>query len=211
MKISLIASLNGAPIALTYETTAEITIGRELGNTISPMALDGVSRNHAKIYFREGAWFVEDLGSSNGTFHKGVKIEGPARLAVDDRLQFGPFEVCIYKIDAESAPSAAAPAPAAPAPAASAVAASATPQPTVKAVPPLKAAGASPVIRKPVVGGSLKPGLKLPPKPGLASGLKLPPKPTLSSGLKLPPKSGASAKPADGVADLPPVEMTPVE
>jgi len=52
----------------------------------------------------------------------------------------------------------------------------------------------TPVARKPVVGGAptaaLKPGLKLPSKPGLAGGLKLPPKPGLASGLKLPPKPG---------------------
>ena len=53
----------------------------------------------------------------------------------------------------------------------------------------------SPAIRKPVTGAptaTLKPGLKLPPKPGLATGLKLPPKPgatavgAMRPGLKLP-------------------------
>ena len=65
----------------------------------------------------------------------------------------------------------------------------------------------------------MKPGLKLPPKPGLGAGLKLPPKPGLGAGLKLPPKPGlgaglklppkapdAPAAPADGVAELTPVE-----
>ena len=53
----------------------------------------------------------------------------------------------------------------------------------------------TPAIHKPVTGSptaTLKPGLKLPPKPGLATGLKLPPKPgtpaagALRPGLKLP-------------------------
>ena len=65
-----------------------------------------------------------------------------------------------------------------------------------------------PIARKPVTGltqTGLKPGLKLPPKPGatvaLKPGLKLPPKPgatvALKPGLKLPPKPGATvaAKP----------------
>jgi len=59
-----------------------------------------------------------------------------------------------------------------------------------------------PVIRRPVTGAAgatqtaLKPGLKLPPKPGLATaGLKLPPKPGatvsgLKPGIKLPTQSG---------------------
>ena len=80
------------------------------------------------------------------------------------------------------------------------------PQPP--AVNPLGAATAAhastlklkPVIRKPTIGGGLKPGLKLPPKPGatvggLKPGLKLPPKPgatvgALSPGLKMPTKPG---------------------
>ena len=52
----------------------------------------------------------------------------------------------------------------------------------------------APAVRKPVVGATqtaLKPGLKLPPKPGLGAGLKLPPKPGTATGafkpgLKLP-------------------------
>ena len=59
---------------------------------------------------------------------------------------------------------------------------------------------------------ALRPGLKLPPKPGatasaLKPGLKLPPKPGLATGLKLPPKPGATAvtkplirKPGEGAA-----------
>ena len=34
-----------------------------------------VSRNHAEIRVEENGWVVEDLGSSNGTFMKGEKIE----------------------------------------------------------------------------------------------------------------------------------------
>ena len=119
--------------------------------------------------------------------------------------------VAAYAVEAP----APAPKPApAPAPAADAA------QPTVKTATPLKPA-ISPVgggIRKPLVGGALKPGLKLPAKPSLAPGLKLPAKPSLAPGLKLPPKPGVTpaAKPAapaagDDVADLEPVEMTPVE
>jgi len=55
----------------------------------------------------------------------------------------------------------------------------------------------NPVARKPVLGGgvasALKPGLKLPPKPGVAAGLKLPPKPGMATGLKLPSKPGMAA------------------
>ena len=67
--------------------------------------------------------------------------------------------------------------------------------PVAGAEPPKPTLKLSPAIRKPVTGAptaTLKPGLKLPPKPGLATGLKLPPKPgattagALRPGLKLP-------------------------
>ncbi len=47
---------------------------------------------------------------------------------------------------------------------------------------------ATPQIKRPgaMTQSALRPGLKLPPKPGLATGLKLPPKPGLPSGVKLP-------------------------
>ena len=67
--------------------------------------------------------------------------------------------------------------------------------PVAGAEPPKPTLKLAPAIHKPVAGTStatLKPGLKLPPKPGLATGLKLPPKPgataagALRPGLKLP-------------------------
>ena len=73
----------------------------------------------------------------------------------------------------------------------------AAPSPVAEGVKTLKL---NPVVRKPVVGATqsaLRPGLKLPTKPGLASGLKLPPKTgntvsALRPGLKLPPKPGVA-------------------
>ena len=67
--------------------------------------------------------------------------------------------------------------------------------PVAGAEPPKPTLKLAPAIHKPVAGTStatLKPGLKLPPKRGLATGLKLPPKPgatatgALRPGLKLP-------------------------
>lgn len=34
-----------------------------------------VSREHAAIVHAEGAWFIEDLGSSNGTWHERARIQ----------------------------------------------------------------------------------------------------------------------------------------
>ncbi|MCR5414460.1 MAG: FHA domain-containing protein, partial [Kiritimatiellae bacterium] len=111
MNINLIANMNGVLIGLRYTAETEITIGREVGNTIAPLAADGLSRKHAKIYLKDGKWFVEDLGSTNGSYRQGQKLSGPAELSPRDMLQFGKFEVSVDEIGG----GAAAPAPAAPA------------------------------------------------------------------------------------------------
>jgi pSer/pThr/pTyr-binding forkhead associated (FHA) protein len=57
----------------TIPVTSRITVGRDADNTIS---LDDVlvSRHHAVIQKVKGAFFVEDLGSTNGTFVNGVPV-----------------------------------------------------------------------------------------------------------------------------------------
>lgn len=226
MKITLIANNNGSLLKLCYTAEKSISIGRDIGNTIAPLSADGVSRNHAKIFVKDGKWMLEDLGSMNGTYRLGQKVEGTVELAVRDMLQFGKFIVSVDEIevdaaaDSETAPAAPVPPvadvikPAAPAPAVAAPAAA----PADSVAP---AAAPTTALRRPQLP-SMKSGLKLPPKPGLGAGLKLPPKPGLGAGLKLPPKPGlaaglklppkapaapaAPAAPVDGVAELTPVE-----
>jgi pSer/pThr/pTyr-binding forkhead associated (FHA) protein len=48
-----------------------------------------VSQFHARIYPRDGAWFVEDLGSTNGTYLNQRRITSPAELRAGDRLRVG--------------------------------------------------------------------------------------------------------------------------
>ena len=44
-----------------------------------------VSRRHARITLREGKYFLEDLGSTNGTFiNRGKRLSAGARQALDD-------------------------------------------------------------------------------------------------------------------------------
>ena len=66
----------------------EATLGRTEENEV---ALDatGVSRRHARIRFQAGRYYAEDLGSQNGTFVNGVRLEGPRALVTGDRLLIG--------------------------------------------------------------------------------------------------------------------------
>ncbi|MCC6573424.1 MAG: FHA domain-containing protein [Planctomycetes bacterium] len=47
------------------------------------------SRLHAHVFSREGGWFVEDLGSQNGTILNGKKIEGIVALKAGDKVGIG--------------------------------------------------------------------------------------------------------------------------
>lgn len=46
------------------------------------------SRRHAKVSLAEDGYWLEDLGSANGTFVNGGRISGRVRLAAGDRLRF---------------------------------------------------------------------------------------------------------------------------
>ena len=64
------------------------TIGRTAGNDI--VIQDGtVSRNHARLFFHNGQWSIEDMGSANGTFVNGKRVERPIPLQSGDQLRLG--------------------------------------------------------------------------------------------------------------------------
>src|SRR5437764_349052 len=68
---------------------AEITIGRTVECDIV-LYDPGVSRKHARVYFREGDFYVEDLGSSNGTKVNGVVVTRAHPLEDGDAVAVGP-------------------------------------------------------------------------------------------------------------------------
>jgi pSer/pThr/pTyr-binding forkhead associated (FHA) protein len=50
---------------------------------------DYSSSRHARIYPDAGQWFVEDLGSTNGTFLDGTKVEGSMPIALGAPVRIG--------------------------------------------------------------------------------------------------------------------------
>ena len=64
------------------------SIGRNVNNTIF-VEDDFVSANHAMLTFRGRSWFVEDQGSTNGTYVNGHRIDRPVALSFGDELSFG--------------------------------------------------------------------------------------------------------------------------
>jgi diguanylate cyclase (GGDEF)-like protein len=58
----------------------------------------GASRTHARVFEAEdGRYFVEDLGSKNGTFVDGLRVER-AQLTSGDRIQLGPNVIVSFAI-----------------------------------------------------------------------------------------------------------------
>lgn len=73
----------------TYQLTEELSVGRAPGCAV---VLDNdtfVSQVHARLFRRGRETYVEDLGSTNGTFVNGDRITEVTRLRRGDRVQFG--------------------------------------------------------------------------------------------------------------------------
>ncbi|WP_328958168.1 FHA domain-containing protein [Kitasatospora purpeofusca] len=67
--------------------------------------LDQLSRHHARLRWIDGALYVEDLGSTNGTFVDGRRIEEPTRIGPGRRLRFAlDLDVQVVEIDEFGAP-----------------------------------------------------------------------------------------------------------
>jgi diguanylate cyclase (GGDEF)-like protein len=70
-----------------------VTIGRDPRAEL-PLEDDGISRRHCRVFSEDTLFFLEDLGSTNGTLLNGERIEGPRRLRAGDRIYLG---ACVVK------------------------------------------------------------------------------------------------------------------
>lgn len=77
---------------VTLDPASPSKLGRSRENAVV-LTDASVSREHARLSFHDGAWWVEDLGSKNGTKVNGRRIEKPSRLTPGDTLQLGNFQV----------------------------------------------------------------------------------------------------------------------
>ncbi len=71
-------SLDGRPIL----------IGRADDSTLV-LDDDYASTRHARLSFSAGDWFVEDLGSTNGTYLDRAKVTGPTRVPLGVPIRIG--------------------------------------------------------------------------------------------------------------------------
>ncbi|MFV0309122.1 MAG: FHA domain-containing protein [Desertimonas sp.] len=72
-----------------FAVSGDVSIGRDPASTVVIDDDTFVSTHHAKVYVVDGQAMIEDLGSTNGTFHNGNRLHGAALLHRGDRIQFG--------------------------------------------------------------------------------------------------------------------------
>lgn len=84
--MALLRILSGDRSGETVDLTgAVVVLGRHPGCDIR-ISDETVSRHHARIISQKGGYFVEDLGSRNGTFLNGRPVTSPARLSHLDQI-----------------------------------------------------------------------------------------------------------------------------
>lgn len=82
-------------------------VGRSL-EAVLRLKSDGVSRFHARIEWTEqGVLVVSDLGSSNGTYVNGRRVDHPKSLHDGDRIRFGPQAAFIVRYGSDAGPDTA--------------------------------------------------------------------------------------------------------
>jgi hypothetical protein len=88
--------------APTFEVTPSgATLGRGPENTIRLEDLS-VSRRHARITYRQGAYWLSDLGSMGGTWVDGTKLNAARRLAEGQLIDIGVCRLRVVLADVES-------------------------------------------------------------------------------------------------------------
>ena len=88
-RLVVVASPAGEPGAgRSFDLDAITTLGRDVNNAIvidDPFA----SSEHAVLTYRGRGWYVEDLGSTNGTFVNGRAVAAVAPLGFGDEIAIG--------------------------------------------------------------------------------------------------------------------------
>jgi serine/threonine protein kinase len=99
-KVSLKLTASGQQISPSNQS--ELIVGRAHKNTAPDIDLEpyggtkaGVSRRHGRLVRKDNLWFVEDMGSTNGTFVNNTRLAPNTLTALQkgDKIRFGQIEL----------------------------------------------------------------------------------------------------------------------
>jgi pSer/pThr/pTyr-binding forkhead associated (FHA) protein len=74
-----------------------LTVGRGSGNDLPLEGDDYASSRHARFEPRRDGVYVEDMGSTNGTYVNGIRLSGDRRLAPGDLVRIGETDLRFEK------------------------------------------------------------------------------------------------------------------
>jgi pSer/pThr/pTyr-binding forkhead associated (FHA) protein len=78
-------ALTGTSLSLTE---AGVSVGRSPDSTLV-LSDDYASTRHARLFPNNGQWYVEDLGSTNGTYLDRAKVNGPTAVPLGVPIRIG--------------------------------------------------------------------------------------------------------------------------
>ena len=73
----------------------EVLIGRSTTCNMS-VQNDTVSSQHARLFFNQSQWWLEDLNSTNGTFLNNERLEIPTVIMTGDEIRCGQVVLIIH-------------------------------------------------------------------------------------------------------------------
>lgn len=99
-RLIVVESPQGQPLpGASIPLDAITSLGRDVNNSIT--VDDGfVSADHALLTFRGRAWYLEDRGSTNGTYVNGQLVQGTVPVGYGDELQLGQVRLRLERVQA---------------------------------------------------------------------------------------------------------------
>lgn len=91
-RLSVVSSPELVP-GSTIEVVGPTLLGRDAGTEIRLDGDDYVSARHARLEPRPDGVWIEDLGSTNGTFVNGGRVDAARRLQAGDVVRVGSTEL----------------------------------------------------------------------------------------------------------------------
>jgi pSer/pThr/pTyr-binding forkhead associated (FHA) protein len=111
MKVSLVVAQGVHQGKVIPIPVAQFLIGREDGCQLRPSS-PAISKKHCGILVKGGKVFVQDFGSTNGTFVNEEQVSGEQEVQNGDKIRVGPLEFML-KLERTPAPSRNQPKPSA--------------------------------------------------------------------------------------------------